>query len=163
MTSTRFGDHISEKFKEWCIRSEPRWWKLHDCSQKFVLSALLLPLADRGQWLRLNDTILLMLTSKLERMHLLYGSAKVMLTLNFHKKFLITYYIVTCRLLITANSFSLNSLSAIHLHFNSLKQHIEPGCGLLPLEIMLLLAGCYLKFVLTPAAETACLSCLPSA
>ena len=111
----------------------------------------------------IEATIVLMLTSKLERMHLVCGSAKVMLTLNFRKKFLITYYIVTCMLLITANSFSLNSLSAIHLHFNSLKQRIEPGCGLLPLEIMLLLAGCYLKFVLTPAAETACLSCLPSA
>ena len=29
--------------------------------------------------------------------------------------------LVTCMLLITANSFSLNSLSAIYLHFNSLR------------------------------------------
>ena len=162
MTSTRFDDHISEKFKEWCIRSEPRWWKLHDCSQKFVLSALLLPLADRGQWLRLpfyscwhqNWKECIWFTA-LQRSCWPWTFVKIF--------WLYTYYIVTCRLLLTANSFSLNSLSAIHLHFNSLKQRIEPGCGLLPLEIMLLLAGCYLKFVLTPAAETACLSCLPSA
>ena len=56
---------------------------LHDHSQKFISSACLWPFTRQGT-VRLNDTILLMLISKLQRMYLVYSSANVMLTKNCH-------------------------------------------------------------------------------